>query len=131
MNSGHWIGVHDSDRTLQFAALFLIKQLRAKEVVHRGRVKIYHVNFKQHKTVLDFRMMGLLDLHRLCREVECKSPALYCRHVAEDIMSLGGILHQSASLWPCSQLAHIIPLHTHCAVPLRHLPLRRRIRLMY
>lgn len=128
MNSGYWTGLHDSDRPLQFSALFLIKWLRTKEVGHRGRVKMYHGNLKQRKTVLDFRTMGLLDLHGLCREVESKCPALYCRYAPEDIMSL---LHLSASPWPCSQPAHIIPLHTHCAAPLRHLPLRRRVRLMY
>lgn len=77
MNSGYWTGVHDSDRPLQFSALFLIKWLGTKEVGHRGRLKIDHVNLKQHKPVPDFRTTDLLDLHRLCREVECKSPVLY------------------------------------------------------
>lgn len=131
MNSGYWTGVHDSDRPLKFSALFLIKWLGTKEVGHRGIVKVYHVNLKQHKIVLDFRTLHLLDLHKLCNEVECKPPALYSRHVADNIMSLGGILQKSSSPWPCSQPAHIIPLHTHCAAPLRHLPPLIRISLPY
>lgn len=54
MNSGYWTGVPDSERPLQFSALFLIKWLRTNDVRHSGRVKIHHLNIKQHKTILDF-----------------------------------------------------------------------------
>lgn len=102
MNTGYWAGAHD----LQFPAPFLIKLLRTKEVEHRRGVKIQRVNLKQHKPVLDIRTMGLLDLHKLCRKVECQSPALYCRHVVEDVIWLGGILQHFAS--PQNSTSHLL-----------------------
>lgn len=104
----------ESHRPLQSSGIFLIKW-------HGTQGKMDQININQPKTILGFRAVALLALHRPCREAECKSPGFYCR-----ICHLGGF---------CSSLAapgHVLsPRHTPCAVPSRLLPLGRRVRLLH